>query len=1174
MGTTLALQSATVVGFANHPTLPRIIVFSTQGVDVYRASDMQRVAWAAIGNVTCGAANNNGIYVGTSDAGIYRLPLTMQDCAMGAMTRVFGAGAAVELASYDIKDLSGHGSALAIVTAAEMVYLPSPASAHTYTGSGTPLRCAINGSYLAWGTATGVEIAALPTGDWSSSDASTPDAANRLTFEAGTDNLLICHSDGLRLVDCTDAASAGGLPTDGLVAHWTFDAVNSTTVYDECGNHNGTLVGSATAGSRDGQIGKALNCDGIDGGMTFGALGIFGSNFTVTMWAEFDRAAESMPNHEYLFYPRAEKDISLYREKSTGKICFEGYNVSAFRATSITAPATGAPVFIVGRWTMGAKLELFVNGVLESTLESTKTPSTTSDISAFGYQTTATPVKWLDGAIDECRVYNRLLTDNDIAALYRQTDPVAPRAGLVSHYTMDAIAGTTLYDEIGTANGTISGATQVDGYLGKALSFDGINDYVDLNYGAGATFSEATIVAWVKIAAADKPAAGSTATICNNYELTNGKHLGLRVYDTGKVGFFVDDDVNAMWNERSNEDVCDGEWHMVAGVFKATTQLRIQIDNNAPYTQNTVPTGAISSCQRDFFIGYETASSTEYLKGHVENVRIYNRALSAEELSGLYAEAWPSMPRNGLIAHWSMGSINGTTLVEEGGSYNGTIAGATQVDGHIGKALSFDGTNDFVEIPHNSALKPTAAITYMAWGYRDDWSSAGNTRLLSCTEAGGFNFEFDNVTTGNVDASIRISGTYQHAAFTYTGLNPGWHFFAATCDGRYTKIYVDGVLHATDDRGSTGTIDYTNNNSIIIGGEAGSGTGCSGSYWAGLIDSVRIYCRALSAAEIAILYTEGLGGYGTNYDSDLGTATDCQDAWKAGAYIAYGTRNGSDGGRFGILQLDEDHNATSKTTVASTDTDAVWLAAGATEAIYNNIHERYRMVVQISPGANAIAVRRDWTLYAEITDALGGIQAGTVALTINGQAVTPTTSAITNGYAVAYTPGSSSGYAERVAIELSGTDANGNTVSRAWSFVTAPAPGATVTDSTPPNVVCTRDIGLSTAEADEQVGGVNVIWLEDIAGPLFVTDAQAVAVGTLAIDEVTYHRHIRTMTVMPADANGLPTRDLRAGQVVTMTCPAIGMTAQKCEVLAIQRKIDDQDDITFTLQIAYYEAVT
>jgi hypothetical protein len=315
------------------------------------------------------------------------------------------------------------------------------------------------------------------------------------------------------------------------------------------------------------------------------------------------------------------------------------------------------------------------------------------------------------------------------------------------------------------------------------------------------------------------------------------------------------------------------------------------------------------------------------------------------------------------------------------------------------------------------------------------------------------------------------------------------------------------------------------------------------------------------------------GGF-QDLTAEIGTVGYCTAAHKVGDYVAYGTSDGEAGGQFGIIDITDPENPVSKTTTAGDVTGNVWIDDTLTAAIYDNQLERYRLVAELSPTANAASVRRDWTLYAEITDALGGIETGTVALTVNGTSQTPTVAAITNGFAVTYTPPGNSGYGERVTIVLSGTDSDGQTVSRSWVFTTAGVPALTATDASPPNVVCIRDISLSLAESDETVGSVNVVWLDTHTSPLIVTEAQAREVGRVKIDETTYHRHRVGVRVLATDAGTLQTRDLSPGSIATITCAALGMTAQKCEILAAQRTIDESDeDISFDLQAAYYEEV-
>jgi hypothetical protein len=363
------------------------------------------------------------------------------------------------------------------------------------------------------------------------------------------------------------------------------------------------------------------------------------------------------------------------------------------------------------------------------------------------------------------------------------------------------------------------------------------------------------------------------------------------------------------------------------------------------------------------------------------------------------------------------------------------------------------------------------------------------------------------------------------------------------------------------------------------------------------------------------LFVAGSGGLYTStgitltaIEASLGSAAPSSlwpttDATATTGYLAYGTSDGAEGGEYGVIDLAfspaslptvagdtsavwvdddgydwawEDNLYTGGAVIARAygDTAAVWVADDVGEGFHNTTLVPYHQVAELSPAANATGVRRDWTLSAGITDRLGGIATGSVTLKVNGVSQTPSVSELADGFTVTYTPAGNSGYNERVAITLSATDSGGNPVSRTWVFTTASAQALTTSDAAPPNVVCKRDIGLPLAESDETVDGVNVVWLDTHTSPLIVTEAQAREVGRVKIDETTFHRHRVGVRVLATDAGTLQTRDLRPGSIATITCAALGMTAQKCEILAAQRTIDDSDeDISFDLQAAYYEEV-
>jgi len=87
-----------------------------------------------------------------------------------------------------------------------------------------------------------------------------------------------------------------------------------------------------------------------------------------------------------------------------------------------------------------------------------------------------------------------------------------------------------------------------------------------------------------------------------------------------------------------------------------------------------------------------------------------------------------------------------------------------------------------------------------------------------------------------------------------------------------------------------------------------------------------------------------------------------------------------------------------------------------------------------------------------------------------------------------------------------------------------------------------------------------------------VEQVQAERVGKVEIDGTTYNEWRLSATILPTDAAGVPTRDIRQGETVAMTVPALGMATQPCVVLAKQRIV--RGGLTrYRMSMAHYEQV-
>ena len=107
----------------------------------------------------------------------------------------------------------------------------------------------------------------------------------------------------------------------------------------------------------------------------------------------------------------------------------------------------------------------------------------------------------------------------------------------------------------------------------------------------------------------------------------------------------------------------------------------------------------------DLWLGDHIPTSGYNFNGLIDEVRIYNRALSADEIRYHYNRGDP-------VAHYEFeGNANDST----DNNNDGTVTGATYVTGKYGQALSFDGIDDYVTVPDDSTLDIDSAITLESW---------------------------------------------------------------------------------------------------------------------------------------------------------------------------------------------------------------------------------------------------------------------------------------------------------------------------------------------------------------------------------------------------------------------------------------------------------------------------
>jgi hypothetical protein len=213
----------------------------------------------------------------------------------------------------------------------------------------------------------------------------------------------------------------------------------------------------------------------------------------------------------------------------------------------------------------------------------------------------------------------------------------------------------------------------------------------------------------------------------------------------------------------------------------------------------------------------------------------------------------------GLVLALGFDEAAGATAIDSSASArNGTIRQALRAPGKFGNALSFDGVDDWVTVTDTTAspFDLTTGMTVSAW-VNPSLMSGWETILMKergVAGAGLLSYALYAHDGAPLAAGQPVPGGYVRLDPVATTADRAvrgaatlpvntWSHIATTYDGVRQRFFLNGVLVATAN--GTGSIAVSNG-AIRIGGNASS----TGEFFQGLIDEVRVYNRALTAAEI------------------------------------------------------------------------------------------------------------------------------------------------------------------------------------------------------------------------------------------------------------------------------------------------------------------------------------
>ncbi|MFE0632519.1 LamG-like jellyroll fold domain-containing protein [Streptomyces sp. NPDC058864] len=502
------------------------------------------------------------------------------------------------------------------------------------------------------------------------------------------------------------------------------------------------------------------------------------------------------------------------------------------------------------------------------------------------------------GSLDEVQFFDYPLTASQIAKVYAR-QPVNTNRPAKIVLPLDEEAGAT--SVIGRAQevtATVNGGAKLGtaGVDGTAAGFDGVDDGIITAQPVLDTYQSFAVSLWARLPADKEQRAMTVATQGS----TNA--AGFELYHSSALGGWVfmraKEDTATTGLVRAQQNACDpnvhcpaerlGEWTHVVGVYDYDAgEIRLYVDgvlkDTQPFTTPWLATAPVT-------LGYKaTAGAQGFYRGDLDDVRLFDRALSDDEVKDL------NKARPVVQGRWKLDTATGTPATSADDSAgkrpltlaDGATVDSTGANSYVGTgALVLDGDADgdgkgAYAATAGSPVSTGTSFTAAAWV---STAARPDHPVTVMSQAGSVNSGFsvryvpsdtDPANAGRwqlampgADVKGATVATAEHPNFMN---NTNWNHLAVVYDAfaDQMRLYVDGNLEQVvcsdtdgdgtpDDAGCTDSVSWNSNVlpfNATAGLQLGRGktAGVWGEYWPGVIDDVWTLQGVASDEQIARL---------------------------------------------------------------------------------------------------------------------------------------------------------------------------------------------------------------------------------------------------------------------------------------------------------------------------------
>ena len=641
------------------------------------------------------------------------------------------------------------------------------------------------------------------------------------------------------------------IPTNGLVAYYPFNG----NANDESGNgNNGSIHGATLTTDRCGRSDSAMYFNG------FSDYIALPSEFdiperTINVWF----LADSFTAIGNVIYD-SDNDNLIYGKTAISVYSNNGNKINYFAGAILFSYPILAKKWYMATIAVDADSSRFyLNGILLYTkINETGHSADGLNQAIIGASRDAYNY-FFSGKIDDIRIYDRALNQNEISSLYNEKCSNL-QDGLVAYYPFNNNAN----DESGNDNnGIVNGATlTIDrcGNQDSAYYFNGSNSYIQIS-GTSLALPKYTYSLWASLNSL--LSVGETSMLLsigsdegdqhlqytNNYGGYNGWLFG--GYNSDASQFAKDQGILPKINQ----------WYLITGT-RSENEIKFFINGLLVSSVNISSAPYYGIGQTQAVIGAHYNHTLPF-NGKIDDVRIYNRVLTDSEVLSLYYTNCSNHDcdinlQDGLEAFYP---FNGNANDESGNMNNGIVNGATLTTDRCGKpdsAYYFNESTSYIEFPNNFDY---LSRSIDLWFYADNKDYSSSYGAIYQSDNPGLLYGNSGVAIRDIGGSKKLLLTISGITDTVNVIINSWNNLAMTLDSaKIISYYYNGKFLGNKKFSGYATSVSGKNNAAI-----GLSRYTNSQAFQGKIDDIRIYNRVLNSCEVASLYNTNC----TNQNSGL-----------------------------------------------------------------------------------------------------------------------------------------------------------------------------------------------------------------------------------------------------------------------------------------------------------------